>query len=394
MFADELDLKIITELYMRAMSPKQFVEEFGGGTVSRVDRHFKKLAKHGWLRLIRKVSGDGRRGGTEHVYRARELAVFDNETWALLPYSIRVEFSGTILKQFAERVQNALEAKTFDARPDRHFTWTPILLDRIGWERVIARIDSLFESLYEEQEDARLRVYSSEEKPFLATVALAGFESPTWPREAGVARTAARLADAVDCPFPFTLRIAKVFADPLCLKIVTELNRRTMSPKQFYEEFGGASHSAICHRFKMLAEHGWLKNVEQKTGGKRRGATELFYQATGPAVLGNDAWSDIPDSIKTNISWTIFEQFSDQAKEAMAAGTLDARPDRHLSWSLFHLDQLGWENVVGSVDALFEFLFEEEKSAEQRMDASGEEPITMTVALAAFESPKDSAKAP
>jgi hypothetical protein len=287
-----------------------------------------------------------------------------------------------------------LEAKTFDARPDRHFTWTPILLDRIGWERVIARIDSLFESLYEEQEDARLRVYSSEEKPFLATIALGGFESPTWPQGAGVARTAACLADSVDCPFPFTLRIAKVFADPLCLKIVTELNRRTMSPKQFYEEFGGASHSTICHRFKMLAEHGWLRNVEQKTGGKRRGATELFYQATGPAVLDNDAWSDIPDSIKTNISWTIFEQFSDQAKEAMTAGTLDARPDRHLSWSLLRLDQLGWENVVGTVDALFEFLFEEEKSAEQRMDASGEEPITMTVALAAFESPKDSAKAP
>jgi DNA-binding transcriptional ArsR family regulator len=392
-FADELRLKIVTELYMREMSPSQFYEEFGGGSVSRVDRHFKRLAEHGWLRFIRKESGGGRRGGTEHFYRARELAAFDNETWALLPYSIRVAFSWTIFKQFAERVCEALQAETFDARPDRHFTWTPILLDQIGWERIVARIDALFESLFEEQEDAKLRIYNSGEKPILVTAALGGFESPTRPQGAGDARATANLAEAIDCPFPFTLRVSKVFADPLCLKIVTELNLRTMSAPQFYKEHGSASVDGIRRRFKMLAEIGWLRKVDQKSGGKRRGAIENFYRATGPAVFDNGAWSDLPDSIKATYSWTIFEQLSDQVKEAMQASTFDARPDRHLSWSLLRLDQLGWENVVSAVDALFAFIFEEEKSAELRMDASGEKPLTMTVAMAAFESPKDSVKA-
>lgn len=391
--ADELSLKIITELYTREMSPKQFYGEFGGGSLARVDRRFKKLARHKWLRLIRKESGGPRRGAVEHFYRGRELAVFDNETWALLPYSMRAAFSSTICNQLAERVRDALQAETFDARADRHFTWTPILLDQIGWERVLTRIDALFESLFEEQEDAKLRAFQTGEEPFLTTVALGGFESPTPP---GVrdTRLEATLPEAIDNPMPFWLRVAKVFADPLCLKIVAELNLRTMSAGEFWREFGGPSIDGVRRRFKMLADTGWLRIVDQRSGGKRRGATENFYRATGPAVFDTSAWADLPDSIRATHSWTIFEQLFDQVKEAMEAGTLDARPERHLSWSLLRLDQLGWTNVVAAVDALFAFIFEEERSAEARMDASGEEPIVMTVAMAAFESPASETKEP
>lgn len=401
-FADPLRLKIVTELHMREMSPTQFFEEFGGGSVSRVDRHFKTLAEHDWLRLVRQVSGGRRRGGTEHFYRAPELAVFDNETWSQLPYSIKVAFSWTIFEQFAERATQAMEASTFDARPDRHFTWTPIHLDQLGWERVIAAADALFEALFEEQADAKLRIAQSGEKPILATVALAGFESPSHQQGvpdkqrggSALARPALDLAESSDSPVPFTLRVAKVFADPVCLKIVTELNLREMSATQFHEEFGSASVAGLHRRFKTLTEIGWLKKVGQKTGGKRRGAVEHFYRATGPAIFDNRGWSDIPDSIKATYSWRIFEQLSDQVKEAIEAGTFDARSDRHLSWSLLLLDQRGWEQTIGAVDALFAFIFEEQESAAVRIADSGEEPLTATVALAAFESPRDLAKAP
>lgn len=78
----------------------------------------------------------------------------------------------------------------------------------------------------------------------------------------------------------------------------------------------------------------------------------------------------------------------------MKAGTFDARDDRHFTWSLLRLDQQGWEKVIAAVDELFAFLFEEQKSAKRRIADSGEKPIKMTVALAAFESPQDSVKAP
>lgn len=389
-FADELNLKIVTELFMRQMSPKQFHREFGGGSLPRVDAHFKKLAAHGWLRFIRAESGDGRRGGIEHFYRATELAIFDDETWSLLPYSIKVAFSWRSFRQLTERVREAMEAKTFDARSNRHLSWTPLLLDPLGWERVIAAIDALFESLFEEQEDAKIRIHKTEERPILTTVGLAAFESPS--RDVGPAKPS--LVEGNETLVPFPTRLSKVFADELCLKIVAELNLREMSVTQFHREFGGAKIDGIRRRFNMLTEIGWLKRVHHETGGKRRGAVEYFYRATGPAVFDNGTWADVPDSIKAAHSWKTFKQLSEQVKDAMSAGTFDSRADRHLTWSLLRLDQEGWDKMIAAVDALFALILKEKDAAEDRLADSGEDPIAMTVAMVAFESPRDRVKAP
>jgi hypothetical protein len=392
--ADPLRLKIVTELFLREMSPTLFFEEFGGGSVPRVARHFKALIEAGWLRHIWSATGGERFGGVEGFYRAPALAIIDNETWAELPYSIRVEFSSTIFNQLTERVVEAIQAGTLDARPDRHLTWTPVFLDEVGWQRVISALDALFESLFEEQEDAKRRVANSAEAPFLATISLGGFESPSPEFGDDADRVTLGLAESTGCPVPFSRRISRVFADPVCLKIVAELNLRAMSATEFHKKFGGASRSGIHRRFKLLTELGWLAKVGEEKGGRRRGATELFFRATGPAIFDNDTWSDLPDSIQTTYSWRIFEQFAEQFREAVEAGTADARIDRHFSWSLLLLDQLGWETVIAALDSLFEFIFEEQIAAECRVADSGEKRVRMTVVLAGFESPGDSPKAP
>jgi DNA-binding transcriptional ArsR family regulator len=192
----------------------------------------------------------------------------------------------------------------------------------------------------------------------------------------------------------FEVRIAKVFADPLRIKILAELNMRDMSPKQFFEEFGGGSLSRVSRHFDVLVEYDWLYLVEKKSGGKRRGAVEHFYRATGPAVFDTPTWSGIPGSMKEIVSWRIFETFAERVREAIEAGTIDARDDRHFTWTPILMDQLGWDNVIAKVDTLFESLFDEQAAASLRLAESGEDPILMTVALAAFESPRDATKAP
>jgi DNA-binding transcriptional ArsR family regulator len=192
----------------------------------------------------------------------------------------------------------------------------------------------------------------------------------------------------------FMMRVAKVLAVPLRIKIVSELNLREMSPKQFFEDFGGGTVSRVSRHFDVLVEYGWLYLVQTKSGGKRRGAVEHFYRATQPAVFNNDTWSPLPTSMKEMVSVGIFEELGERLKEALAAGTLDARDDRHFTWTPILADRLGWDEIVARVDELFEFLFEEQDRARVRLAETGEEPILMTVALAAFESPKDSKKAP
>jgi len=188
--------------------------------------------------------------------------------------------------------------------------------------------------------------------------------------------------------------MAKVFADSLRVQILAELNTREMSPKQFFEEFGGGSIPRVSRAFDVLVEYGWLVLVKTETGGKRRGAVEHFYRATGPAMFDETAWPEVPDAVKNIFTWRAFLTLAERVKEAVMAGTIDTREDRHFTWTAFRLDLQGWRNFITKVDALFHWLFEEQERANARMAESGEEPIPTTVALAVFESPEDTEKQP
>ena len=391
-FAIELRLKIVTELYMREMSPSQFYAEFGGGSVSRVDKNFKKLAKHGWLRYIRSAPGKGGRG-VENFYRAAELAYFDAETWALLPYSIQVAFSWNSFKQIAKRMREAMETLALETRPAPNLASTQLLLDQLGWERVIEAVDAQFVCIFEEQDDALLRIVKSGEKPMRASVLQFAFESPM-SRNKRVAPSL--VAIQREPPIPFPVRLSKVFADELCMKIVTVANQRDISVLQFHAEFGeGHSARQVRRGFEKLEQICWLKRVGQKTGGRRRATTEYLYRAAGPVIADdNGPWANVPDSLSETESWKTFEQLSSHVKEAMKAGTFDAREDRYLAWSLLRLDRQGLRKVIAAIKALWAFVLEEQECAKIRLKKSGENPIMVTVALAAFESPLELVKEP
>jgi hypothetical protein len=192
---------------------------------------------------------------------------------------------------------------------------------------------------------------------------------------------------------PYYRRMAKVLADPLRIKIVVELNMREMSPKEFFDEFGGGSLSRVAEAFKVLAEYGWIHMTRTATGGSRRSAIEHFYRATQP-IMFDESWPDLPPPIKGVFTNFVFTSLISRVKDAMEAKTIDARGDRHASWMPGRVDQQGWETIIGWTDALFYRIRHELDEASERLAESGEEPISMTVALAAFESPRDTEKLP
>jgi hypothetical protein len=186
----------------------------------------------------------------------------------------------------------------------------------------------------------------------------------------------------------FIERLAKVFADPMRVKILVECNKRIMSPSQFAEKFGG-SLTRVARHFRVLVTYGWLELVETKTGGKRRGGVEHLYRATKPALFDQRTWPSIPFSLRNAITAETYETYAERIVEAMEAGTIDARDDRHFTWTAVLFDQLAWDNVISRMDALFEFMLEEQANARLRLAESGEEAIPATIAFAGFESPPD-----
>jgi hypothetical protein len=389
-YAHPIRLSIVTELYMREMSPTRYFEEFGGAGKNLVHWHFKQLASHGWLRKVKTEKRQSGRGRPQDVYRATELAVVDDDTWRELPLSIRSAFSHRTLEQMREQVQAAFVAETFDSRSDRHLTWTPVLLEGEVLAQQLRAMTSCFWTVLEEQTEARARLEASGEEPILMSVVLAGFESPPAGGDGGERRPSATppidpTADPAS-EVPWMMRLAKVFVDPLNLKIITALNLETMSPSQLAARFESPSVFSVDRRCKLLTELGWIFKVGEKTGGERRGATENFYRAAGPAVFDGDDWHGLSAAARKSASATTFQQGWEKITEALAAGTFDARTDRHLTWGSLLVDQQGWDRVICLLDDYFDELLtvSEEKSAAP----SDEGGVMGTFLMAGFESPQ------
>jgi hypothetical protein len=159
-----------------------------------------------------------------------------------------------------------------------------------------------------------------------------------------------------------------------------------MSPTQLAALFESPSVFAIDRRCKMLTELGWLAKVDEKTGGVRRGATENFYRATGPAVFDAADWKQISPRARRDASAVTLHQFWEKVSEAIEAGTFDARVERHLSWCSLLLDQQGWDQVTDQLYRYFEILL----NAQERSQGESEQPAPGTVSgtffIAGFES--------
>ena len=304
---------------------------------------------------------------------------------------MRVTSSWKVFNQIAPRMREAMEDSLRGVRSSRDLASTSLALDRTGWKYVIDAVTSQFVFLFEEQKDAQLRVQHSAEDLVRADVFLIAFEAS---RDGGEATS--DLVERHNEPLvPFHERLSPVFADDMSMQIVEELNRREMSVTQFFREFvDGGSVGGVHRRFKRLQEIGWIAKVREETGGTRRGATEVYYRATVPAIAENTPWANVPDFLSTSDNWKTFERLSGQVKASMKTGTFDRRPDRCLAWSLLSLDRQGWKRVIAELDALHERVFAEQDRAEHRMAKSGEKAIKMIVTQAAFESPKDVIKAP
>jgi hypothetical protein len=83
----------------------------------------------------------------------------------------------------------------------------------------------------------------------------------------------------------------------------------------------------------------------------------------------------------------LIERLADSAR----SGVLDARADRHLTWTGLKYDQQAWETSLASLRKLFGRSLRIHKESERRLQSIGGSIIPVTVAMSCFESPRHSA---
>jgi len=384
--ADPWRLRILTEVWLKPLSPSQFVNEFGG-ELTHISRCFRQLAKWGYIEVAEVRLGKRRGAAVEHLYRAIRRAHFDTPTWEGVPRNERDAASRSVLHAYRAHIRAAIESGTFDQEGDRHLSWDTVVLDETAWKQLGDRLDWILDGLAEHEVETSARFRNGKNQSLPVTVGLAAFRSPepTWMMMQNSFRRGRKglepLADNVDV---VGHKLAKALSNRWRCQIVSAVTLRPMSPSQFVAEIGGSmTHVSRC--FRELTEWGFLEVFEERTGG-RRGGVERIYRSTRRPYFDTPTWETLPLVVRTEVSQFILDTYFERVADAVEAGTFDADADRHLSWKPIVIDHSAWLSIGESLDDVLSWLPKlEEESLSRTKGMSCL--IPATVGMAAFRSP-------
>lgn len=194
-----VSLGVIWDLFERCREARE------AGTINaRVDSHLRRcdflLDLAGWTDLmeeLKRIFDRGfeiqaeslsrlKAGSREWIPTTFGLAGFESPRPARhAPGEVRIAqqragATWAVAVNLREHCKAALRAGTMDRRADSHLSWSPFLLDRASWCELMAELGSSRERAFEIQAEAVTRMSSSGERPIPTTLALIGFESPTF----------------------------------------------------------------------------------------------------------------------------------------------------------------------------------------------------------------------
>jgi len=170
--AHPLRVEILTILNERMASPNELSKELEEG-LSQVSYHVKVLRD---FECIEMVKTEPRRGAVEHYYRATERAFLTDRDWQSLPDSVKPGVSASAVEMVVDDVVGALEGGSFDAREDRHISWTPGIVDEQGWQETAELVAETLEKVIKIHSGSAKRLAKSSEEGIPATTVLMNFE--------------------------------------------------------------------------------------------------------------------------------------------------------------------------------------------------------------------------
>jgi DNA-binding transcriptional ArsR family regulator len=166
--------RILLILNERVASPNEIAEMIEE-RLPNVSYHVRALLDLGCVELVDTAQ---RRGAIEHYYRAVVRPFFSDSDWKRIPRSGRQAISDTLLRVIWEDVSEAIEAGTFDSRPDRYLTNTPMVVDEQGWSELADIMARALREVQKVEAQSARRLKKSEEPGVPTKVVLMQFESP------------------------------------------------------------------------------------------------------------------------------------------------------------------------------------------------------------------------
>lgn len=170
--AHPLRVEILAILNERMASPNELSKELDEG-LSQVSYHVKVLKDFDCIEMVKT---EPRRGAVEHYYRATSRAFLTDRDWQTLPDSVKPGVSASAMRLILEDVFGALKGGTFDARDDRHLSWTPGVVDQQGWQESVDLANETLEQILKIHAGSAKRLAKSGEEGIPANAVLMNYE--------------------------------------------------------------------------------------------------------------------------------------------------------------------------------------------------------------------------
>jgi DNA-binding transcriptional ArsR family regulator len=167
--------RILVILGERVASPNE-IAELIEERLPNVSYHVRALLDLGCIELVDTAQ---RRGAIEHYYRAVVRPFFTDRDWKRIPRSGRQAISDTALRVIWDDVSEAVNAGTFDSRPDRYLTHSPMVLDEQGWSEANRVMTDALAEIERIESRSAGRLKKSSEPGVPTKVVLMQFESPS-----------------------------------------------------------------------------------------------------------------------------------------------------------------------------------------------------------------------
>jgi len=182
--------------------------------------------------------------------------------------------------------------------------------------------------------------------------------------------------------------LVKSLAHELRAEILAILNERMASPNELAKELDEGL-SQVSYHVKVLKDYNVITLVKTEP---RRGAVEHYYRATSRAYLTDRDWHELPESARVAMSADLFQMILDDVVASLEGEVFDQREDRHMSWTPMMVDERGWKEINGILDAALKQVLKAQAASVKRLTKSGEDGINMSVSMIGYEVPEKAAK--
>lgn len=134
----------------RRMSPKQLSEETGEALVNCA-YHCRQLRDFGMIELVETQQV---RGATQHFYGLVERPMFWSSSLGKTPPVIRQIVASTDLGSAVESIGKAIDAGTFDKRPDAQISHQILQGDSLAWSQMVEILKNAQAQLAQAEQEA------------------------------------------------------------------------------------------------------------------------------------------------------------------------------------------------------------------------------------------------